>query len=67
MPNRRRRGSVKTHGGCRKRRLRSKKRMQRPMRVPYPRSEPIPASQMGLFVGMPSWGFPLEEKGTESD
>lgn len=59
MPNRRKRQSPKRHRGCNKRRLRKNKREQRSMRVPPPRSEPIPEKELALFEGLPSWGYPL--------
>lgn len=59
MPNRRKRQSPKRHRGCNARRLRKNKREQRPVSVPYPRSEPIPEKDLALFEGLPSWGYPL--------
>ena len=57
MPNRRYRGSSKTHKGCHKRRLRAankaKLKTQGP-KAPYPKSEPIPLDEVR---GLPSWGF----------
>ena len=71
MPNRRYRGSSKTHKGCHKRRLRAankaKLKAQGP-KAPYPKSEPIPLEEVR---GLPSWGFVSEEcymcQGHETD